>query len=116
MKSLRCLFEEMERNVKAAEAEISRDTASAAAFQNWCADPGAVGAFGEHREAFAAVLLEMLRKHLWSQNLALMAGFDGATALADDGVRLKIVDQARNTFPDGLHGELMDYLMDRGLW
>lgn len=96
--------------------EVARDTASEAAFRNWCPDPAAARAFGEHREAFAAAIVQMLRKHLWSQNLALMAGLDGATALADDGVRLKIVDQARHPFQDDLHAQLTDYLVDRGLW
>ena len=109
------LFGHIQVLIDKAADSVEEHTASARSFKHWCGDADAVDAFERHRQPLGAAIRDIVRKELVDYTLALMAAFDGATAMSDDGTRFTITDQSGAELPSYLHTCLGDYFADQGL-
>lgn len=109
------LFQELERLIHQAAAELGEQIVTGTGFKFWCADKLAVEAFELHKPAIGAAIVEILRVKLAQHDLALMAGFDGSSRMADEETQLSIVDQDGNALATDLHSRLIEYFSARGL-
>ena len=109
------LFQELERLINEAVAELGAQIITGEGFKFWCSDKPAIEAYENHKHAIGGAILEILRIKLAQHDLALMSGFDGATRMVDRGTRLAIVDQEGNPLATDLHSRLIEYFADRGL-